>query len=67
MVEFRGFWRYPPITFLRIIYLAKNIVGGYPRNPRIEYFQIRLHRVVCLIILTVSLRGLLRCKNLFKV
>jgi hypothetical protein len=63
MTEFRGFWRYPPTTFSRIIYIAKNMVGGCPRNPRIEHFQFRLHRVVSLIILVASLRGLLRCKH----
>ncbi len=67
MTEFRGFWRYPPIIFLRIIYLAKNMVGGYPRNPRIEYMQVCLQGVVSLINLSTSLRGLLQCKYLFKV
>jgi hypothetical protein len=67
MAEFRGFWRYPPIIFLRIIDLAKNMVGGYPRNPRIEYVHVCLQGVVCLIILGALLRGLLRCKHLFKV
>lgn len=67
MTEFRGFWRYPPIIFLRIIYLAKNMVGGYPRNPRIEYAHACLQGVVCLIILGAFLMGVLRCKYLFKV
>jgi len=67
MTEFRGFWRHPPTTFSRIIYIAKNMVGGYPRNPRIENFLFRLHRVVSLIIFGASLRGLLRCKYLPKV
>ncbi len=67
MTEFRRFWRYPPIIFLRIIYLAKNMVGGYPRNARIEYRQVCLQGVVSLINLSTSLRGLLQCKYLFKV
>lgn len=67
MIEFRWLWRHPPTTFLRIIYLAKNMVGGSPRNPRIEYCLFRLHRVVSLMILSASLRGLLRCKYLSKV
>ncbi len=67
MAEFRGFWRYPPIIFLRIIYLAKNMVGGYPRNPRIEYMQFCLHGVARALFFTLPLRGLSQCKYLFKV
>jgi hypothetical protein len=39
MAEFRGFWRYPPITFLRILYPEKNMVGGYPRNLLIDLYS----------------------------
>ncbi len=67
MTEFRRFWRYPPIIFIKIIHLAKNMVGGYPRNPRIEDMQVRLQGVPRAMFFTLRLRGLLRCKHLFKV
>jgi hypothetical protein len=39
MDEFRGFWRYPPTTFLRIFYPREKHGGGMPTKPTNDLYE----------------------------
>jgi hypothetical protein len=67
MAEFSVWWRYPPITFLRIIYLAKTWWGDTHKTHELNIckFVCKGSRAQCFF--TLPLRGVLRCKYLFKV
>jgi hypothetical protein len=56
MAEFRGFWRHPLITFLRIFYRREKHGGGVPTKPTKVPITIYGSRGLWSIILKASVR-----------